>query len=477
MPAIWEKAKIRSQQRLLLSHFGKQPTKEVPREKRPTISTDKLIRDASKFFFSITLGLNIVFSPPPSDYLPTIGTTPLAFAADESKSIVSQVGELVEKYYVDRSFNGQSWMHVRQKYEDLERKKSDDDSYSLKLATEMVKLLGDKYSRILDVDQYAAIQKYDLIGVGVTLMPNDSKDIVVGAPPVKGSASALAGLKMGDYVTAINGIPTKGRTAFDIINQISEKPNAQSITMSVVSSDKKGGDASPVDIELKRTFQEVKDPVIYKVSETRPDGTKVGYVRITEFNALVKGSLERALDKLENEGVNAYVLDLRRNTGGAFQSAVEISSLFMEDRVATYVLDSSQARLPFRTPSGRLGIEPSDALVVWIDGFTASAAEVLAGSLHDNCRAVLAGKTSFGKGLIQAVYGLNDGAGLVLTVAKYVTPGGTDIQGKGIEPDIGSSGVPQGLLDLSSDTSKVDFDQIRRMLSSPMCMVPETNTI
>lgn len=333
----------------------------------------------------------------------------------------------------------------------------------------MVASLNDKYTRMLDVGQYAAIQKFDLIGVGVTLMPDQNKDIIVGAPPVPKSASALVGLKVGDRVTAINGLPTAGRTAFDIIDQIAENSNAKTVTMTIERDGKSLGDFT-----MDRAFQEVKDPILYKISETREDGTKIGFIRILEFNALVKAKLQDALKALEAEGANAYVLDLRMNTGGAFQSAVEISSLFMQDKVATYVVDSTGTNIPFKTNKGELAIDKTDPLVIWVDGTSASASEVLAGALHDNCRAVIMGSKSFGKGLIQAVYGLKNGAGLVLTVARYVTPGGGEIQGVGITPDI-QGGVPLMLPGLSTDTTAVDFKEISKRLDPSMCNVPNSN--
>jgi C-terminal peptidase prc len=302
-------------------------------------------------------------------------------------------------------------------------------------------------------------------------MPDSNKNIIVGAPPIAGSEAAHAGLKVGDFVTAINGVSTAGRTAFDIIDQIAEDPNAPQITMSV--RPKGSSPDSPVkELTMARTFQEVKNPVRYKMTETRSDGTKVGFVKILEFNSLLKGNLELALADLEKAGANAYVIDIRQNTGGAFQSAVEISGLLMEDRIATYVVDSSGEKLPFRTTKDRLAIDPTDPVVVWIDRRSASASEVFAGALHDNCRAVLMGETTYGKGLIQAVYGLKNGAGLVLTVARYITPSGTDIQGVGIAPDLGSQYQPMGLPGFGTDTSKIDFGEIQNRLSDKTCRVP-----
>mmetsp|Transcript_2117 Transcript_2117/g.4755 ORF Transcript_2117/g.4755 Transcript_2117/m.4755 type:complete len:616 (-) Transcript_2117:34-1881(-) len=403
-----------------------------------------------------------------------------------SSSVIDEVWTLLNKYYLDRSFNSQDWNDVRARAESKGEKIKFDEGKSMKIVTEMVQSLGDKYTRILDKDQYAAIQKFDLIGVGVTLMPNAQKDIIVGAPPIAGSASDKAGLKVGDFVTAVNGIPTRGRNAFDIIDQIGENPNAKQVSFSILRD--KG--PSTIDsignpqasetfvVTMERQTMEVKDPVQFKISETRSDGTKVGYVRVSEFNTLVNSSLQRALSELKKQGANAYVMDLRGNTGGAFQSAIEISSLFLRDRVATYVVDSNQVELPFRTPKLQdLSIDPETPLVVWIDGMSASASEVLAGSLHDNCRAVTMGEKSFGKGLIQAVYGLKNGAGLVVTVAKYITPDGSEIQGKGITPDVLPLGknmpAPVYVPVLSTDTSKVDWQDVRERLSSKVCTVPE----
>lgn len=403
-----------------------------------------------------------------------------------SSSVIDEVWTILNKYYIDRSFNSQDWSAVRAKVESKGEKVKFDDNKSMKIVTEMVQSLGDKYTRTLDKDQYTAIQKYDLIGVGVTLMPNSQKDIIVGAPPIAGSASDKAGVKAGDFVTAVNGIPTRGRNAFDIIDQIGENPNAKEVSFSILRNngpstiDSVGNPRSSETFvaTMERQTMEVKDPVQYKITETRSDGTKVGYVRVSEFNALVNSSLQQALSELKKQGANAYVIDLRGNTGGAFQSAIEISGLFLRDRVATYVVDSNQVELPFRTPKLKdLSIDPETPMVVWIDGLSASASEVLAGSLHDNCRAVTMGDKSFGKGLIQAVYGLKNGSGLVVTVAKYITPSGTEIQGQGITPDVLPLGknmpAPVYVPVLSTDTSKVDWQDIRERLSPKVCTVPE----
>ncbi len=406
----------------------------------------------------------------------------------EQSTVIDEVWTLIDKYYLDRSFHDQNWSTVRSQYEsklpiDASTGQYNDDE-AMKITTAMVQSLGDKYSRVLDKEQYAKIQKFDLIGVGATLMPDPvDKRIMVGAPPVDGSEAQKGGIKYGDYILAVNGVPTKGRTAFQIIDQISEDDESASANASANSNEGGvgvgGGSSKKItftvltegpddirgegyirDVTMKRQTMQVKDPITSKITERRPDGTVVGYVRVSEFNSLVEPKLKGALTDLKNAGANAFVLDMRSNPGGAFQSAVEVASLFMEDRLATSVVDSNDVEMPFRTARGKVVLGRDTPLVLWIDGGSASATEVLAGALHDQCRATIMGSNSFGKGLIQAVYGLRNGSGLVLTVAKYVTPNGTDIQGSGITPDLETRLPFLYLPGVSSDTSKVDFNKM-----------------
>lgn len=434
------------------------------------------------------------YIPAKNDYfipnLQRISSIPPAYAIEDNKdlvpssqdryksTVIDEVWTLIDKYYLDKSFNGQDWKNIRNLYEskitfDNDGNYNDDDVMTL--TKSMVKSLGDKYSRILDRDSYARIQKFDLIGVGATLMPDNEKRIMVGAPPVPGSEAEKAGIKYGDYIVAVNGIDTKGRTAFEIIDQITEDPKADqsTITMTVLTQGENDlpGEGYVRDLTMKRQFVEVKNPIEYRLTEKRKDGTNVGYVRIAEFNSLVKPKLEDAINTLKKEGANAYVVDLRGNPGGAFQSAVEIAGLFVNDKIATTVVDGNQVEMPFKTSKDKALIEDQIPMVLWLDGGSASASEVLAGALHDTCRSVTMGQKSYGKGLIQAVYGLKNGTGLVLTVAKYVTPNGSEIQGVGIVPDIEAK-LPFLLIPgFSSDTSKVDFQEISNRLE--MCLAEE----
>lgn len=496
LKAVKVAEKSRQPTRTSTTQWAKPNNDSVEGTKRNDMSSNYLLRLLREGPAVVLASMVIFFSAlsSPSSFIPNMSSVAWAetetTTTTESKlleassmtkdaSIIEEVWNLVNKYYIERSFNGQDWNQIKQKYVSSSRKV--DDDMAMKLIKEMVRSLDDKYTRVLDNQQYAAIQKFDLIGVGVTLMPNAAKEIIVGAPPIDGSPAMKSGIVSGDYITAVNGMATTGRTAFDIIDQISEAPDAKTVTFSVRRQGENDlvGEGTTFDVTLERqNLQTIKDPIQYKLTEKRKDGTNVGYIRVAQFNALVNGKLKDALQDLKSQGANAFVLDLRSNTGGAFQSAVEISGLFFEDRVATYVVDSNNVELPFRTTKGKMVIDPEAPMVIWMDGMSASASEVLAGSLHDNCRAVTMGDQSFGKGLIQAVYGLKNGAGLVLTVARYVTPNGSDIQGTGITPDIqGNMPAPVAVPVFSANTAKVDFDDIKHRLDPSMCTIPQDRVI
>jgi len=217
----------------------------------------------------------------------------------------------------------------------------------------------------------------------------------------------------------------------DVLDMMS---NDESDTVSVVFTHGEQSADSRNEITLKRSKQKATNPVSY-FTQTLSDGSVAGYVRLREFNSEAVSELRIALEQLEAAGAQEYVLDLRGNTGGGFQFALNIGGLFMADKPMVTALGKQGDRMVFKSsyPSGVVTDKP---LVLWVDGHSASASEVLAGGLRDNCRAALVGSRTFGKGKIQAVFGLSDGEGLTLTVAQYLTPRGSVIQARGLEPDV-----------------------------------------
>ncbi|MEN9280229.1 MAG: S41 family peptidase, partial [Gloeomargarita sp. DG_1_4_bins_134] len=164
--------------------------------------------------------------------------------------------------------------------------------------------------------------------------------------------------------------------------------------------------------------------------ELRPGG--IGYLQLSQFSAGSAAEMAKAIQALEAQGVQGYVLDLRNNPGGLFQAGLEIAQEWLAQGTVVYTVNRDGVETDF-TAGGKALTDK--ALVVLINHGTASASEILAGALQDNHRAVLVGETSFGKGLIQSVFKLSSGDGLAVSVARYETPAHHNIHRRGIVPD------------------------------------------
>jgi len=165
--------------------------------------------------------------------------------------------------------------------------------------------------------------------------------------------------------------------------------------------------------------------------KTSPTGD-VGYIRLTQFSANASKEMADAIKALEAQNVNGYILDLRSNPGGLLYSSIEIAQMWLKEGTIVSTSDRQGERDRETANNRALTDKP---LVVLVDGGSASASEILSGALQDNKRAVLVGTKTFGKGLVQSVRGLGDGSGLAVTIAKYYTPKGRDINQAGIVPD------------------------------------------
>ncbi|MHC5821431.1 MAG: S41 family peptidase, partial [Nostoc sp.] len=162
------------------------------------------------------------------------------------------------------------------------------------------------------------------------------------------------------------------------------------------------------------------------------EGTPIGYLRLTQFNANASTELAHAISSLEKKGAAAYILDLRNNPGGLLQSGIEIARLWLDSGIIVYTVNRQGIQGSFEAFGPAL---TNDPLVILVNQGSASASEILAGALQDNGRAQLVGETTFGKGLIQSLFELSDGSGLAVTIAKYETPEHRDINKLGIKPD------------------------------------------
>ncbi|MHB9798250.1 S41 family peptidase [Pseudomonas sp. MT3] len=285
----------------------------------------------------------------------------------------------------------------------------------------------DPHSAYLGPEEFAELQEStsgEFGGLGIEVGSEDGFVKVIS--PIDDTPAANAGIQPGDLIVKIDGKPTKGQSMNEAVDSMRGKPGSP-ITLTIVR-----GGGKPFDVELKRAIIKVKS---VRNQMLEPG---FGYLRITQFQVNTGEETVKALTSLrrENNGrLKGVVLDLRNNPGGVLQSAVEVADAFLTKGLIVY----TKGRIP--NSELRFSADPSDPsdgvpLVVLINGGSASAAEIVAGALQDQKRAILMGTDSFGKGSVQTVLPLNNDRALKLTTALYYTPNGRSIQAQGITPDI-----------------------------------------
>ncbi|NEN93053.1 MAG: PDZ domain-containing protein [Okeania sp. SIO3H1] len=352
--------------------------------------------------------------------------TSSASALTEEQSLLGEAWRIVNLAYVDDSFNHQNWWFVRQK---LIKKplKNRDDTYNA--IQEMLASLDDPFTRLLKPEQYNNLQvntSGELTGVGlqIALDPQTGELIVIS--PLEGSPAEAAGIQPRDRVLEIDGYPTSEFTLDEAANRM-RGPVGSSVVLTILTQ----SNDQPEDITLIRDTIEINP--VYAELKSGPETGKIGYIRLSQFNANAATEVSQAIESFEQQGAIGYVLDLRNNPGGLLQAGIEIARLWLDDGTIVYTVN----RQRFLGSFDAEGLAITDSpLVVLTNQGTASASEILAGALQDNGRALLVGERTFGKGLIQSLFDLSDGSGLAVTVAKYETPNHTDINKQGIMPDI-----------------------------------------
>jgi carboxyl-terminal processing protease len=247
-----------------------------------------------------------------------------------------------------------------------------------------------------------------------------------------GSPAAAAGIEVGEVVVSVGGQSIAGVGSAEATAMI-KGPEGTEVRIGVLDS--KSGRVR----QLNLTRAEVALPVVSsRVVEV--GGHKLGYVRLLTFSEGAHALLERGVRKVQREGAEGILLDLRGNGGGLLQEAVLTASVFLpEDEVVVTTDSRTQGHAEYRTVGGNL---PPLPIAVLIDGNTASAAEILTAALADDAGAAVVGTTSYGKGVFQQEIELENGGALKLTIGEYFTPDGTNLAGKGIKPDVSAPNDP-----------------------------------
>jgi carboxyl-terminal processing protease len=358
-----------------------------------------------------------------------------ASALTDEQRLLSEVWRIVDRAYVDDTFNHQNWWLVRQK---ALQQPLNDREQAYAAIQKMLASLDDPFTRLLKPDQYRSLQTNtsgELTGVGLQITQDEGGDLRV-ISPIEGSPAERAGIKPRDLILKINGFPTRNLSLDDAAERM-RGPVGSKVTLTVTpdASDAATPDVATPEKEVLLVRDRISlNPVYADLrSQAGEENTDIGYIRLNQFNANASLEVANAIRRLESKGADAYVLDLRSNPGGLLQSGIEIARLWLAEGTIVYTVNRNGIQDSFTATGEALTTDP---LVVLVNQGTASASEILAGALQDNGRAQLVGERTFGKGLIQSLFNLSDGSGLAVTIAKYETPNHHDINRQGIPPDL-----------------------------------------
>ncbi|OFV98828.1 MAG: peptidase S41 [Acidobacteria bacterium RIFCSPLOWO2_12_FULL_54_10] len=275
----------------------------------------------------------------------------------------------------------------------------------------------DPHSNFFDPKSFALLredQQGRYYGVGMTVTPRNGKTIVLA--PFVGSPAYKAGLRPGDVIYEVDGTKTEGKNTTEVADLL-KGPKGTKVRIMVIR------EGSPDPLEFSIVRDEIPRRSIDHAFLLSPD---VGYIRIASFNENTSRELREEMQNLNVPALKGMVLDLRNNPGGLLAEGVNVTDLFLEK--GQLIVSHRGRSSPERKYTARRGGGEPYPLVVIMNRYSASAAEILAGAIQDHDRGLIIGEASFGKGLVQTVYPLSQDSGLALTTAKYYTPSGRLIQ-------------------------------------------------
>jgi len=285
----------------------------------------------------------------------------------------------------------------------------------------------DPHSSFLDPEMYKEMQvetsgSFGGLGIEITL----KDDVLTVVAPIEGTPAYRAGILSGDRIVKIEGLSTKDMQLTDAVKRMRGKPGSK-VTISIIRE----GWTEPKDIPITREQIRVQS---VKNQQLEPG---IEYIRLRQFQEQTAGDLEAALEKYTKEGkIQGLILDLRNNPGGLLTSSVEVTEKFVDSGRLVVYTEGRVRNQNMRFQANSKRAYTDFPMVVLVNQGSASASEIVAGALQDWGRAVVLGTQTFGKGSVQTIIPLSDGSGLRLTTAKYYTPKGRSIHGKGLTPDI-----------------------------------------
>jgi carboxyl-terminal processing protease len=287
----------------------------------------------------------------------------------------------------------------------------------------MTSALDDPYTVFMNKKEFEDFNNQTegaYVGVGLHVGVRDDRITVVS--PINNSPAKKAGILPGDVIIRVNGRDVGGRDLELAVSMMRGKENEE-VTVTIA---REGRD--PFDVIMKRAR------IVLETVSGEVLGDGIGYIQITMFDKDTGKDFTSQLESLKKQGMKALILDLRGNPGGLLSTCIEVASQFVEQGKVIVSTKDKQGREVAQKSRG--GIATGIPLVILTDEGTASASEIVSGAVRDYDLGTLIGKNTFGKGLVQSMFDLRDGTALKITISRYYTPNGTNINKVGIKPDI-----------------------------------------
>jgi carboxyl-terminal processing protease len=346
-----------------------------------------------------------------------------ALFKESPKELVDEVWQIIQRQYVDGTFNQVDWQAVRRQYLN---KSYSNKKEAYKSIREMLKKLDDPYTRFMDPEEFKNMQvdtSGELKGIGIQIGLDEKTKKLTVIAPIEDTPAFKAGVLAKDIIIKINGKNTEGMDTNQAVSLIRGEEGTKVNLTILRNGQQKNFSIARAKIEIH--------PVKY--SQQKIPAGNIGYIRLNQFSANAGKEMQAAIKDLEKKQVTGYILDLRGNPGGLLFSSIEIARMWLNSGTIVSTKDR-QGEQEREVAAGKaLTNKP---LVILVNKGSASASEILSGAMQDNKRAVLVGSQTFGKGLVQSVRPLDDGSGVAVTIAKYFTPNGRDINKHGIDPDV-----------------------------------------
>ncbi len=282
--------------------------------------------------------------------------------------------------------------------------------------------VGDDYTEYLSKDEYEELivnVTGDFVGIGVYIYKDQDGNLIVLAP-MENSPSEEAGIEAGDRILAIDG------------------ENCNEMDINVASSKIKGEAGSTVELEIQRGTETLKKTVTRRTVEISDSASKIldgniGYIVLSTFDTDCSKKIKKYMEEFQSKGINSVILDLRNNTGGVVEEAVKISELFIDKgNTVLRSYNKTEKETIIKSSSGKY---KDINLVVLVNDYSASASEIVTAALKDNKAATIVGIKTYGKGVMQEIQPLFDGA-IKITIEEFKTPNGDKINKVGIKPDV-----------------------------------------